>query len=320
MKAIHYIILFTIIAIVLFIPYTIEVAYTGAMQKEDLAVEQKLLSSAESALYTIRNIRENVFDTEAERNEAIDAFFQTYEESFNYHGQAQREGSKYHVPVMVLVDWDGYYIVYVKSFKGNDQMIHMERECTDINTWTEQYGSYTVNYTLNTIVSVFYNGEKYSGNYDKVYEQLGMPRDLGFFNNLDTFSQERSMVVMNNMNEQLTYYVNMKNEFFNKMSATYQIMLPYSHQDRVGDLMDLPSVIAFDQEGQKLTWQSYTNIFAFCAADYLKGEIYAIEPDPVGGWVYHSADCVDATSHQIYATMDQCALIGAYPADCVLGE
>ena len=334
LKIEHFFILAAIVFLCFSIPFYYNSELISKTRSENQIAENNTLSSTATALDTVAvntTMGELLFETSESRNKAIQAFFDVYNSGFNYNSEASRESAKYHIPAMFLVDWDGYYIAYMQKYKNAGQTYYTQ-QVTEKNTWTEVYGDYIVNYRLDDQVTVYFGGRTYTGTYKEVYKKLGnpnvassdntsfkngRPQNMKFMSDSTKFQQERTTVITEQLNEQVVYYVNTKNVFYNTYDANYIITLPTSKDAGNASILDKPSLIAFSQGSEKLTVNGYTSIYTYTASDLLSAERYYIQADSNGVKYYHEKDCPELTKSSSSGTMNECAKEGAQPHDCV---
>lgn len=333
-KVEHFLIIATVVFICFFMPFCYYSEQLSKTNNENITAENNTLSSTSTALNTaISGITAGdlIFDTSASRERAIQAFYDVYDSSFNYNSEASKETAKYHIPAIFMVDWDGYYIAYMQEYKSAGQTYYTQ-QITEKNTWTEVYGGYVVNYRLDNQVTVYYGGNMYSGSYNEVYKKLGRPNasssesssykngrpvNMKFMSDSAKFMQEKTTVITELLNEQVTYYVNTKNVFFNTYDANYVITLPTSENTENASTLDMPSLIAFSQGSETLTLTGYTSIYTYTASDLLSAEKYYIQTGAGGVKYYHEKGCSELTNPCSSGTMEECAKEGAQPHDCV---
>ena len=133
----------------------------------------------------------------------------------------------------------------------------------------------------------------------------------------ESFKEERNITIATIMNEQVNYYANTKNTWFNTYEANYLITLNSAYNSTNQSVMDMPCVIALSQGEQTLTYRNYTDIFAFTASDLNEKTTYYIQKDANGDVYYHKKGCSDITDYSSKGNLTDCAREGAYPHDCV---
>lgn len=320
MKIENWILIALIIAAAFFLPFRYKVELTEITQQENVISRTNVLSSCNSAMAAVDQKASEVFGTEEIRTTALEEFFKTFDDCYNFHSEAAMESAKFYVPCLFLVDWDGYYVSYTQWYKNRDNATMYKEILTSKNTWNKNYGNYMVRYRLDHYVTVTSKTDstKLKGRFDEIYEKMGQPSDLSFMADQDTFEIERTETIISQINDQVSYYINAQNDFFNKKSMQYTIVLPESDNDHTQELMDKPNVIAFMQGKQKDAQGVYANIYSFIASDVADEKKYYVEQDETDGKLYyHEQDCPDVTDKRFLGTMFECAERKANPADCV---
>ena len=258
-----------------------------------------------------------VYDGENARWSAVAALQNIYGKNNNTITEDKKVTNKYHLSTTFIVDWNGYYMEYQNSFQNENGNTESKEEMTSLNTWTETYGDYVVNFRLDEDVTVYHEQSTCNGYYGDIYASLGSPEALSFMSDPELFKEERNITIASIMNEQVNYYANTKNTWFNTYNANYLITINSAYDNDEVGVMDMPCVIALSQGTQTLTYRNYTDIFAFTASDLSEDKLYYIKEDADGSIYYHSSDCPDAAGSTDTGTLSDCAKEGAYPHDCV---
>ena len=181
--------------------------------------------------------------------------------------------------------------------KAQTEIVTVKKKMTELNTWTETYGSYVINYRLDDNVTIYFNQVEYNGYYYDLYESLGKPTQLQFMETEESFKEERNITIATIMNEQVNYYANTKNTWFNTYEANYLITLNSAYNSTNQSVMDMPCVIALSQGEQTLTYRNYTDIFAFTASDLNEKRLIIFKKDANGDVYYHKKGCSDITDY-----------------------
>ena len=118
----------------------------------------------------------NVWEKDGIRNEALKVFYNTLNLCFNTEYTEKENDVKIFTPVVVLIDNDGYYISYNSSFDNtgkvyiktnpsaavehislaNSGQYSDSMTSSPLNSWTEEFGNFTVRYFLNDTVEISY--------------------------------------------------------------------------------------------------------------------------------------------------------------------
>ena len=291
MKITHSAILFIAIFILLFFGFGLYVDQVIDTNNSNLKEEQTLLASTDSALNVGEKGKVLVYGDENVRWSAVAALQNIYGKNNNTITEDKKVTNKYHLSTTFIVDWNGYYMEYQNSFQNENGNTESKEEMTSLNTWTETYGDF--------------------------YASLGNPEALSFMSDPELFKEERNITIASIMNEQVNYYANTKNTWFNTYNANYLITINSAYDNDEVGVMDMPCVIALSQGTQTLTYRNYTDIFAFTASDLSEDKLYYIKEDADGSIYFHSSDCPDAAGSTDTGTLSDCAKEGAYPHDCV---
>lgn len=317
MKITHYALLFIAATFLAFLGFGYYVEQVIDTNDSNNLAKQTLIASTDSALNKGQVEEELIFDNEETRWLAVEALQNIYGINTNNITEEKKVTNKYHLSTIFIVDWDGYYMEYENSYKDSSGKSNSKEEMTELNTWTETYGSYVLNYRLDENITLYFNQSKYSGNYLDIYNSLGCPSELSFMSDLDSFKEERNITIATIMNEQINYYANTKNTWFNTYNANYLITINSAYDNEKVGVMDKPCVIALSQDTQTLTYRNYTDVFAFTSSNLTENKLYYIKKGTDGIWYYHTKNCSDATDYTGEETLQGCAKKGAYPHDCI---
>lgn len=301
--------------------FTLLFVYTEMLQaqtKSNTETELLLIESCRAALNQGKMNEDEMFGSEADREAAVEAFYDLFCTGKGYAG-ASREQAYYYIPCIFLVDNDGYYVAYTTTYLDNKGATIYKQLITDKNTWTKRYGNYLVRYTLGDYVIVTDgNGEEKKGNPEKVYFDLGNPVALSFLNDYDSFEAEKRSVIRDITNEKVNYFINTHNTFFNKLNQDYVFSMP-EIDSAIERMMDKPSVISFCQGMQIAHTKGYVNVFALAGSIETPENLYYLK-EVDGTLYYHSAECSHLTASDLTCgqTMDDCAQAQAYACpDCI---
>lgn len=320
MKLSHFIIVLITLVLAICIPYAYSSSMVDTQIEENRTIEKNLATSCADAMKSVDTGNTYFFSSESIRNSVVDNFYSNICRDFNYISESKKEEAKFHVPCLVMTDWDGYYLHYVKQYKDASSETAYKEFTTDLNTWNETYGGkYTIRYYLNDVINVteIETGKSVFGKPSDVYEKLGNPAVLDFLKNTNKFDNERNVTIVGNINEQLDYYVGTHNSSMNRKESSYMISLPHDNNTRNARMLKAPALFAFWQGNQTQVREGYINTFAFATAEVTANDIYYVSKDTDGKLYYHQAGCSKLTEYLFSGSMEQCAGKGANPCDCV---
>lgn len=271
----------------------------------------------------------HIYDTQAKRERAAYVFHKTLSDGFNmtYDSNSQH-ALRLHVPVICLIDNDGYYMIYNVIYAGESGR-ELGQTMTPLNTWavSGQNQEYNIRYFLTDEVEVTKNttGEIKRGTYSEVYEYFGRPVGLSLLSE-DKYKESKYAFITQDMEDKMEYYINQYNFSVNRLSdgirsefdLHYTFVLPEISDADWAGLLSQPSCFAFLQ-GIKLNNSSrYINVYAMSRGKLIPDKNYYIaETDE--GLTYHRRSCIYVgEDSKAYDTRAQCANVGAFPCSvCV---
>lgn len=267
-----------------------------------------------------------LFESDEKREEAINIFYKTLEEGFNYtYSSNHAEALRLKVPCLCLVDGDGYYILYNNIYEDEDGNRNIGETLTPLNVWGDvsKDNEYLIRYYLSDYVEVIRNSDGLYkvGPYNEVYEALGKPEGLKIFSSKENFENARNDFVISEINEKVNMYINKYNYEVNRISdgerteygLYYRFELPtVDYEDWCG-LIKRPSAIAFLQGQPIQNGDEYLNLYAFAGGTVVQKNIYyCTETD--GEKFYHRPNCIYVeTSENYFLSKTQCAKSGYFP-------
>ena len=321
------------ISMVLFIPVGFKSDIAVKQEQESLSEERTLLASCEAGMQQANIGSDEVFGTESVRQKAVSVFYSVYDMNTGYNAlmddsdNPSQLNSRYRVPCIILMDWDGYYVCYPAK---NDDTGVVDDVISEKFKWTKTYGTLNVEYRLNNTISVNYNKKHYEGYFSDVYKklsnaQLPMNEELtDVLKTTDAFDAEKRHVVLRTVEDKANYFFNTHNTYFNSLKQDYRFTIPESYEDYEARVADTPTIIAFSQGIQLVNGTAKISAYAFTGADLVYGDVYYIsmgeneDGNPV--YVYHRPDCSEIDEVIRVGSMEECAAAGADPCHaCIVG-
>lgn len=309
MRISHWTMIFIIVLISIAAPFTFKTAISAksAQLNTDYAnylitATQGSVAAAFSRYYDGRNI----FAQDTARQEAVDTFYETLRQCFNYTGTSYADQVYYFVPCVFLIDTDGYYIEYTAEYADPDGNAAFNEIVTPINKWAKTYSSgsngmaataYHVEYHLDNTILVEYqdrsgNVTSISGSYDEVYKKLEEPSELNVLSSYSKFDAERNSAVISILQDQMEYYINIHDESLNQFNnVQYEFTLPEIRGEDWARLIDQPTVVSFLQGIQMPYGTGYLNIYSFAGSELEHEHSYYVAEDGEGNKFYHREGC-----------------------------
>lgn len=230
---------------------------------------------------------------EKDREKVIKTFFNSLAMDFGYTTNEDMNRLHLYVPVVALIDTNGYYIAYNYEGKDPDTNEHkLFSVITSINTWTTnlsgEKGTYIVRYYLGHLVSVITpDGDEFYGSQEDVLSNLSgyssvdadkFKTELGFTETpnetdaLNLYDSKRNSVIIMETEEKIEYYINQHNKIAESYNTSYTFSLPETDQDDWIRLVQNPTCIAFLQGMQVSNTTGYLNIYSLSGGELSKNK------------------------------------------------
>ena len=146
-----WVVIFLLIFGAMFFPFHYRITHIATGIKSNNEMERNLFSACQDAVNTMDAGRDAVFSSRGDREEAVEAFYDTLASSMDFgytadvtdlanggQGHQARERVKYFVPCLLMVDWDGYYIAYTKTFIGSDGAVRQADVVTERYSFSQE--------------------------------------------------------------------------------------------------------------------------------------------------------------------------------------
>lgn len=268
-----------------------------------------------------------LFATASKREKAVHVFYETLRECFNYEATSYAEQIYYYVPCIFLIDTNGYYIEYTTEYTDETGYGAYSEIITPLNKWAKTYSSglsgtdYNVEFHLDDSIVVEYKDRSdriasISGKYSDVYDKLNRPAELGFLSSHSKFYDEKTNFIINTLQAQMEYYINVHDESLNQFNNyQYQFTLPEIAGEDWARLIDMPTVVSFLQGVQTPYNNSYLNIYAFAGSELELQYNYYVTEEADGLKYYHRGYCPYVTEDALKKpySMRTAAEDGAFP-------
>ena len=347
MKLSNLIIFFSAVLLAVFIFYNYVTQRSSAYNRTNIEYANSLTAACHDAAKTINidNLEQEygVWRTTAEKEHTLNIFYESLSRNFGESGEMLSGRMKEKTPIVVLVDTDGFYISFNAKFDdyGNAIVSNAYEEAnviTDINTWTEQTGSYIIRYYLSDHIQVTTgNGTVFAGDRHNVYRDMAhagaLSSAISFIADDVKFNEYRNVVVAKKLEEQINYFLNTQFINVNPYFTGYNVTIPALEGEDWARNIDAPTVISFMQGNQEPLNGNMLNVYAYASGEITAKHLYFIEGD-----YYYKLDgnsivtttttvtingvttTITQYSHNgipitnFYTSMEECAALGALPA------
>ena len=214
-----------------------------------------------------------VMPYKSSRERVVNTFFSSLAVNFGYDTGEDLTKLRMYVPVVCMIDTDGYYIAYNKDFITPDGVPSLESAITTINTWSNSTAHIIIRYYLGNKVDVTFNDNKfftgkYSEIYNEVLKQYGNSsvyvtelKSLGF-NDRYEFERIRNETIIQDIQDKVEYYINNQNKVAAALQPEYIFEMPLTKSDDWVRLLENPTVISFMQGIRISDTAKYLNIYS----------------------------------------------------------
>ncbi len=308
MRISHWTMIMVIVLIAIAAPFTFKTVISAKSAQLNTDYANYLITATQGSVASAFPYYDgrNIFARDTARGEAVDTFYETLRQCFNYTGTSYADQVFYYVPCVFLIDTDGFYIEYTIEHADADGNAAFSEITTPINKWARTYSSgsnglagsaYHVEYHLDDTVFVEYQNRVghmtgISGNYETVYDKLGRPAELDVFSSHGKFSAERNEAVISILQDRMEYYINIHDESMNRLNnVRYEFTLPEIKGEDWARLIDQPTVVSFLQGIQMPYGTGYLNIYSFAGSELEHEHSYYVAEDGNGNKFYHREGC-----------------------------
>ena len=247
------------------------------------------------------------------REKAIEAFHTSLFTNFNVlNNEAERNRFAVFVPVIALIDYDGYYVCSMEEYLNISGEKEQKMVWKPKKTYTYERDGYVYIFTLDQKVTV----------YNSVSNEftVGMRKELepvigeDIIQDTEIFEQVRKRTIVEALKIDITEAINLHNAYAVHFGITYCFSPPsISDADWYKNIEDVGFLAFFQGLPTGLNGEYYNN-FALGAARIVRKSKYFIQEAQNGLLYYHREQCAELSEKdKVYDTREECALKGAFP-------
>lgn len=247
------------------------------------------------------------------RDKAFSAFCSTMFANFHVLGnEADQDRLMLYIPVMVLVDYDGYWVCSMEEYTNSEGNKEEKMVWKPKKPYGYESNGYVYLFTLDRQVKVldisanrFYEGTQQDLKGD-VPEEIILKDDL--------FEEVRKRTIMEAIKREVNDAINAHNTYANRYGITYRFSPPsISDGDWYKNIEDIGFLAFFQGIPTGLRGMRY-NSFALGAARIVRKGHYYIQQDANGLFYYHRETCSELTQREeVFDSPQECAMEGAFP-------
>lgn len=334
MKVYHYAMIFLIFFLAAVIRTDISIGRLKAIENEKAQLTRMLNSATSDAVEYLAT--SGVYGTNSiEKDELVNRFFTSLYSSMGIISDANAQAElEMYIPVILLCDYDGYYIYYYDKFPAEDGHTYSKR------TWSEKMPYYYKDdyfiyrftlsdkiylYDINNLLSlpqVVIEADYHEFQKDDRYASFRLHHADHFLLDDDKFQLIKKGAVLNQLEKVLSFYTVRHNAIAGQNGISYGFSFPAAFEDEWAAYMDDVNILVVFQGYPYGADRDYTfNKIASAGGNIIKKPVYYVEKK---GWYHlaHIKGCPKlekstALLEETFESLEACARTGAYCDDCI---
>ncbi|MGL5381765.1 hypothetical protein [Clostridium sp.] len=230
------------------------------------------------------------------KEKAIETFYDSLFLNFNALENTTQKGIlDSYIPVICVIDRDGYYIYSSEEFEKQGQKV-IEKVWQPKQYFTYEADGYIYMFTMDDYLSV------YDSNNNRFYE--GKRKDLApvvgtqILSDLETFESTRRKCIVDKVKNDLNYYINNHNTMARQMGIDYMFAIPQiEEEDWYNTVDDIGMMVFFQGYPIGISNEVY-NYYAIGGARVYKGAKYYLQN--IDGLPYYHRDSCTLLTNRSY--------------------
>lgn len=248
------------------------------------------------------------------REKALEAFYRTLYVNFHVtDDENARQILNAYIPVIVLIDYDGYWICSMESYINSSGEHIQEMVWKPKKPYFYESKGFIYLFSLDNYLKVFDTASKklYEGKRDNLISVL--PKNK-IINDRELFEEIRKRTIIESIKKDVNAAINEHNKYARMYGITYHFSPPsVSDGDWQQNIEDIGFLSFFQGIPTGLNGERF-NSFALGAARIVRRNHYFIQTGENGLYYYHREDCPLVTEKdKVYDTKQECASAGAFP-------
>ncbi|PKM51543.1 MAG: hypothetical protein CVV02_06300 [Firmicutes bacterium HGW-Firmicutes-7] len=250
------------------------------------------------------------------KEKCLESFYNTLYVNFGIVGdQHAKEKIKGYIPVIVIIEYDGYTTLASETFLGKDGFKQIQPVWQPKKVFAYTTDDYIYGFTVEDYITVYNieTGIFLEGRQKDLKEQI----ESSLLQDEELFDKVRRRTIIETLQREINYYINRHNEVAKHYGLSYQFTLPViADEDWYRTVDDIGMLVFFQGMPMGIDGAYYNN-YALGGAQVIKGEGYYLQADLASGInYYHREDCRLLTQKDLrFNSPKACALEGAFPCD-----
>lgn len=315
MKLTDLVIIFAILDIALFIILGVRTENLDAVNLQQIQYNKALDNAIDDGTKNLVELGEDK-KLVLNKDRAVEQFYNSLFSNFGVLGDSRvEEQLKEHIPIILVTDEDGFYILYSEQFASADGNV-IKQKWSEKIPYAYEDGNLIIHFTLGDYITVYdsSNNQTIEGEIDDVKSNY----PDSFLSDPEAFDLNRRNAIIGTIEKNMNYYINQYNNIAYQFGITYHFWLPrIDKTDWYRTIDDRGMLVIFQGYPYSVTTDTY-NRYAFGGARIKKSKTYFITVEN-GIKYYHKSNCshINKSTGETYYSKEECALEGAFPCpDC----
>ncbi len=248
MKLTNIVVIFLLISLPLMLMQDVKINKLESDNYNRLYIKTILENSADDAVSVMKSTgyiydgeKGLIFDIDKER--VFNQFIKSLNKNLNFTHSKRTEFFNAYIPLMLILDDEGYYINYVSEIKTSNG-VYIKRLTTPLKRYTYEHNGNFYFLSLSGKITMLYrnkNGDliEFSGTRDDILKNKNLGVDVSF---LYKFDYQKTLKEI--LNRNIKVYINTYNTAMKKYGKVIDIDF-FNNYNRIDDKLNSPTFIAF---------------------------------------------------------------------------
>ena len=338
MKAHHYGIFFTVIALILFLTLDMKTSNVKVIHDEKSKMDRCLTAAIDDG---VEVLSESYMERQiiSSKEDVVEAFFCSLYNSLGFSADPTAQLKlRLYLPVLLITYDDGCYVFYNDEYKV-DGATNVAMRWSEKFPYAYEDDYFIYGFTMDDVVNIYDKNRLITAEDDNPYLKVDYhefqtrssfsdfrkKHPNHFLLNDEEFYLIRKNTIVQMVNEKMQYYINFHNNIASQYGIAYQFSLPVIDESELLRSVEHPGMIVIFQGYPIRSTKEVYNRVDIAGAQVHREDIYYIEEK---GWykVYHTSSCaevgtnVNIDTKNVYYDVADCVELGAFGCEqCTTG-
>lgn len=227
------------------------------------------------------------------KNKGLDAFYRSLFINMDIlENKQMKEYVLNYIPVIVVVDCDGFYILSTKKFKNNNNKKEFKKIWSPKIYYSYSDNNYIYKFYLDNRLRVYKkkNGMNYSGSYEDIVKKTEIENSI--LEDKIKYETIKKREIIRKLEKNINFEINNHNNYIRNLDIDYEFYLPkISDEEWINTINDTGLLVFFQGVPVGSCGNRYNN-FALGGSKVIKSKsYYVVENNITGKREYHSKNC-----------------------------